>query len=136
MKIFLLAIVLAALTTGLAGTAGAYNQSCKPVGACANNNSKECRDARAAFAEHHNGLYPEQWCNQWYQGQQGRWNQEGKKWQWDGGQGDQWFQGKQGHWFQEHDGWQFRDDQDDVYRKGRKGWQWSDARPKHKKDRD
>ena|ERR1039457_3094954 len=130
MKIFLFTILLAALTGGLASAQVRYNQPCK-VGACANNNSKECRDARNAFAEHHNGLYPEQWCNQWYQGQQGRWNQQGNNWQWEGAEGDQWYQGRQGHWFQERDGWQFRDDRDDVYRKGAKGWQWSGARQKH-----
>jgi hypothetical protein len=134
MKIFLLTILLAALTGGLA-TAANYNQPYK-YHACANNNSKECRDAREAFARHHNGQYPERWYQEWYQGQQGRWNQRSDKWQWEGAEGDQWFQGRQGHWYQERDGWQFRGDRGDEYRKGRNGWQWSGARQKHDRDRE
>jgi hypothetical protein len=134
MKIFVLTIVLAALTAGLATAGGSYGQSYK-YSACANNNSKECRDARDAFARHHNGQYPEQWNNEWYQGQQGRWNQQDNSWQWRGAEGDQWNQGRQGHWYQEHDGWQFRGDKGDEYRKGSNGWQWSGARQKHDRDR-
>ena len=142
MKIFLFTIMLAALSAGLAMAGGGYN-SCAAVGACAYNNSKDCRDARNAFAEHHNGLYPEQWCNQWYQGQQGRWYQQGNAWQWAGGEGDQWFQGQQGHWFQERNGWQFRSDKGNEYQKGRNGWQWSlpgqklksEPRASHKKQK-
>ena len=118
MKIFLFTILLAALSAGV-GYAAPYRYS-----ACANNNSKECRDARDAFARHHNGKYPEQWYDQWYQGQQGRWNQRANKWQWEGAEGDQWFQGRQGHWYQERDGWQYRGDQGEEYRKGSTGWQW------------
>jgi len=142
MKIFLFVMLLGALTAGLARAQFGYNQTCK-VGACAYINSKECRDARDAFAEHHNGLYPEQWCNQWYQGQQGRWTPQGNEWQWAGADGDQWFQGQPGHWFQERNGWQFRGDKGDEYQKGRNGWQWSlpgqkresESRVPHKKQK-
>jgi hypothetical protein len=106
MKIFLLTIALAALTGGLATANSGYKYS-----ACANSNSKACRDDRAAFAKHHNGLSPEQWNNQWYQGQQGRWNQQGANWQWKGADGDE-------------------------YRKGSNGWQWSRAGHKHRGDRE
>jgi uncharacterized protein YjbJ (UPF0337 family) len=99
MKIFLLMIVFATLTGGLA-SAGV---------SCVNNNSQHCRDARAAFAEHHNGKSP----NQWYQGHQGRWNQQGHAWQW-------------------------RSDDGREYRQGQQGWQWSDAARinEHNHDRD
>jgi hypothetical protein len=131
MKTFLLTIALVALTAGLPGAQVGYYHPCRP-GACAYNNSEECRDARNAFAEHHNGQYPEQWCNEWYQGQQGRWNQQGKRWQWEGAEGDQWFQGQRGHWFQERNGWQFRGDKGDEYQKGRNGWRWSLPGQTHK----
>ena len=91
MKIFLLTIALTAFTGGLA-LANSYNYS-----ACAHSNSKACRDDRAAFARHHNGLSPEQYNNHWYQGQQGRWSQKGGDWRWDGIRGDQYSKG--------HDGW-------------------------------
>ncbi len=130
MKIFLFTIFLAALTAGLAGAGGGYNNTYS-YHACANSNSKECRDARDAFAGHHNGLDPEQWNNQWYQGQQGRWSKQGKNWRWNGAEGDQWYQGRRGHWYQERDGWQFRGDKGDDYRKGRDGWQWSGAGQEH-----
>lgn|ERR1700676_3421906 len=108
MKIFLLTLVLAGLTGGMAGAAG-YNQSYNYSG-CANNNGKACRDARDAFARHHNGQSPNQWNNAWYQGQQGRWNQNGNNWQWRNVQGDE-------------------------YRNGRNGWQWS-GRQKHEDRRE
>jgi len=110
MKIFLLTIALATLSGGLAIAGGGYSRG-ERYQACANNNSKACRDARAAFAEHHNGQTPNQWNNSWYQGQQGRWNQNGSNWQWKGADG--------------------RD-----YRKGNNGWQWSGAAPKHDRDRE
>lgn len=110
MKILLLTILLAALTGGMAGAAGHYNQAYNYSG-CANNNSKACRDARDAFARHHNGQTPEQWNNAWFQGQQGRWNKQGSNWQWKGTEGDE-------------------------YRKGPNGWQWSGVRQKHDRDRD
>ncbi len=128
MKIFLFTILLAALTASLA------RAQCTGYSACAHNNSKACVDARNAFARHHNGLYPEQWCNEWYQGQQGRWNQRGNHWQWEGAEGDQWFQGRRGHWFKERDAWQFRGDKGDEYRNGHNGWQWSGARSKHHRE--
>ena len=53
MKKFLLALSLAALTAGFAGTSYAFNYS-----SCANNNSQHCVDARNAFAEHHGGQCP------------------------------------------------------------------------------
>jgi hypothetical protein len=131
MKIFLLTIAFAALTGGFATANSGYNYR-----ACANNNSKQCRDARAAFARHHDGQTPDQWNNQWYQGQQGRWNKQGNNWQWKAAQGDEWFQGKQGHWYQERDGWQWRGDKGDDYGKGSSGWQWSRAGQKHRVDRE
>jgi hypothetical protein len=106
MKVFLFTILLAALTAGLTRAGGGYN-----YGGCANNNSKACRDARNAFAEHHSGQYPEQWNQEWYQGQRGRWKEQGDDWQWNGAQGDEWYQGQQGHWYQERDGWQWRGDE-------------------------
>jgi hypothetical protein len=132
MKTFALAILFATLTGGIA-TAG-YNQDYR-YSSCANNNSRACRDAREAFAGHHNGQSPEQWNNSWYQGQRGRWNQNGNNWRWSGAEGDQWNQGRQGHWYQEHDGMQFRSDKGDDYRNGRNGWQWSGAGNKHGHDR-
>ncbi len=123
MKLFLLTVVLATLTGGLA-EASTYKYS-----ACTNNNSKACTDARAAYAEHHNGKTPEQVNQHWYQGQRGHWNQQGKNWQWNNAEGDQWNQGKQGHWYQEKDGWRFRGDDGDTYSKGQGRWQWN--RTKH-----
>ena len=93
MKVFLLTIALTAFTGGLA-LANEYNYS-----ACANSKSRACQNARAAFAEHHNGQAPEQYNNHWYQGRQGRWSQEGKDWRWNGVQGDQYSKGSKGwHW--------------------------------------
>ena len=80
MKKFLFALALGTLTAGLAGTSMAAG--------CAGNNSRACRDARAAFAEHHNGQYPQQYYNQWYSGRQGRWNQEHNNWRWEGMNGE------------------------------------------------
>jgi 5-methylcytosine-specific restriction endonuclease McrA len=97
MKIFLLTLALSAFTGGLA-MANNYDYN----HACASSNSRACRDARAAYAEHHNGQSPEQWNNHWYQGQQGRWSQRGSDWRWDGMRGDR-------------------------YSRGHSGWQWSGA---------
>lgn len=130
MKIFFFTILLAGLTAGLASAGGGYNQPYSHR-RCANNNSKACQDARKAFAEHHNGIYPDQYFNQWYQGQQGRWNQNGNNWQWQHAEGDQYYQGRQGHWYQERNGWQFRGDDGDEYRKGNNGWAWSGTPQKH-----
>ena len=55
MKIFLFALMLAALTAGLA-RAGWDNS------ACADRNGRACTDARNAFAEHHGGMFPEQYA--------------------------------------------------------------------------
>ena len=105
MKIFLLTLALSAFTGGLA-MAHSYNYS-----GCANSNSRACQNDRAAFAEHHSGQSPEQWNNSWYQGQQGRWNQRGNDWRWDGIRGDQ-------------------------YSRGHNGWQWSGTGHKHDLRRD
>ena len=131
MKIFLLTVALAALTGGLATANSGYKYS-----ACANNNSKQCRDARAAFARHHDGQSPDQWNNSWYQGQQGRWTQQKSNWQWKGAEGNELYQGGQGHWYQERDGWQWRGDDGDDYGKGINGWQWSRAGQSHRPDRE
>jgi hypothetical protein len=103
MKTFVLTILLTALTGGIACAAG-YD-----YGSCAGNNGKACTDARNAFAEHHNGQYPERYYSQWYQGQQGRWNQQGSDWRWEGARGQ-------------------------SYAKGQNGWQWSGARDAHHRD--
>jgi hypothetical protein len=106
-KIFLLSILFATLTGGIADAAGQrYNYS-----GCANNNSQACRNARSAFAEHHSGQLPEAFYNQSYQGQQGRWNQQGSDWRWEGANGSD-------------------------YRKGHNGWQWSGAQQKHEQHRE
>src|SRR5882762_5776141 len=130
-KTFLFTIAIVAMTGGLAGAAGGYGYH-----SCANNNSKACRDARSAFAEHHNGLSPEQYNNQWYQGQQGRWSQNGNNWRWNGAEGDQWYQGQQGHWYQERKGYQWRGDRDDQARSGNHSWQSSSERQRHDRARD
>jgi len=62
-------------------------------------------DARNAFAEHHGGVFPEQYYNSWYAGNQGRWNQENNEWRWERINGDE-------------------------YGKGDRGWEW-----KHHQDR-
>jgi hypothetical protein len=108
MKIFVLTMLLATLSGGVA-LAGHNNPYAYKT--CANSNSKACRDARDAFARHHNGQSPEQYNNSWYQGQQGRWNQSGNDWRWNGADGDE-------------------------YRRGNSGWQWSRAQQKHDHDRD
>jgi hypothetical protein len=98
MKTFLFAITLAALSAGLAGTS--YAQ----FGACAHSNSKACIDAKNAFAEHHGGVYPEQYYNHWYQGYPGRWNQVNNDWRWEGMNGDRYWKGPQGwEWKRHHD---------------------------------
>ena len=96
MKIIAFVILLAALIVGLAGASYA-----QPYGypGCLNNNSKACRDARNAFAEHHNGLYPRQWYNQRYQSRQGRWNQYERDWRWEDVDGDD--------CWREHAGWEW-----------------------------
>src|SRR5271166_204924 len=99
MKIFLLALLLTALTGGLAMAA----EPCTGYSACAHSNSKGCRDARNAFAEHHNGMFPEQWCNQWYQGQRGHWNQHGNDWRWEGAEGDRYWKGPNGWEWKRHE---------------------------------
>ncbi len=93
MKTLLSALTIAALTAGLTGLsyAAPFRYS-----ACAHNNSEACRDARDAFAEHHNGVYPNQWYNQWYQGRQGRWAQRDKNWRWEGMDGRDYCHGPKG----------------------------------------
>lgn len=99
MKKFLLALSLAALTAGFAGTSYAFNYS-----SCANNNSKHCVDARNAFAEHHGGQMPGQYYNHWYEGNQGRWNRANNEWRWEGMNGDQYWHGNHGwEWRHHHD---------------------------------
>jgi hypothetical protein len=90
MKFFSFTLLLATLTLGLAGTGHAQ------YGACVGNNSKACRDARDAFARHHGGVYPQQYYNQWYQGRQGRWNNNNNDWRWEGMDGDDYWRGNNG----------------------------------------
>ncbi len=102
MKKFLLALSLAALTAGFAGTS--YAQGFSGYGACANNNSPHCVDARNAFAGHHNGIYPNQYYNSWYGGNQGRWNRTNNEWRWEGINGDRYAHGEHGwEWHHHHD---------------------------------
>src|SRR5579863_717800 len=55
-KVFVFTVMLAALSVGVASAAG-YDYS-----RCANNNSKACTDARNAYAEHHGGVFPQQYA--------------------------------------------------------------------------
>ena len=96
MKTFLSAILLAALSAGLAGTS--YAQ----YGACVGNNSKHCVDARNAFAEHHGGVFPEQYFNHYHQGRPERWTQQNNAWRWDGMDGDRYSKGPHGWEWRHH----------------------------------
>lgn len=107
MKKFILPILAAAtLALGLSGTS--YAQ----YGSCVGNNSKHCVDARNAFARHHGGMYPEQYYNHWYGGQQGRWERQDNDWRWEGINGDRYWRGDRGwewhRWHHDRD----RDDRD------------------------
>ena len=86
MKVLVLALLLCAATTGVA-LAGGGGHPFK-YSSCKGNNSQHCIDARNAFARHHNGMYPEQWYNETFQGRQGRWVEHGKEWGWEGEDGD------------------------------------------------
>jgi hypothetical protein len=88
MKTLAFAILFALAFTGLA-SAQMGNPLAGQNGGCAQSDSKHCQDARRAFAQHHNGLSPQQWDNQYYQGHRGRWQQQGKNWQWEGSNGEQ-----------------------------------------------
>jgi len=94
MKVFVLTLVFTALTAGLS-----YAQ----YGACVGNNSKACVDARNAFAEHHGGVYPQQYYNHYYQGNPGRWSQENNEWRWEGMNGDRYAKGPHGWEWHHHD---------------------------------
>lgn len=136
MKISFFIVILGLLGAGLARAEFGYSRACMGHSACAHSNSKECRDARQAFADHHNGLYPEAYCNQWYQGQRGRWIRYGNEWRWAGIEGDQWFEGHRGHWFRELEDWIFRDDDGNDYRKDHDGhWGWVGGHAHEKHDR-
>jgi hypothetical protein len=63
--------------------------------------------------------------NEWYQGQQGEWQQHGKKWRWRSTHGDEWYQGNQGHWYRDRKGWHWIGNDGDEYRQGSQGWHWS-----------
>lgn len=97
MKKVLFAMVLAALSAGAAGTGYAQGYS-----RCANNNSPACVDARNAFARHHGGAFPEQYYNNWYGGNQGRWYQQNNDWRWEGMNGDQYWRGDHGWEWRHH----------------------------------
>ena len=125
MKTIVFVMLIGLLTVGQARAQFGYDAVCQGHSACAHNNSKACVDARNAFARHHNGMYPEQFCNQYYQGQRGRWVRHGNQWAWAGSEGNEWQDGRRGHWFQEKNGWQFRSDKGEDYSKGPNGWQWS-----------
>jgi hypothetical protein len=97
MRTLAFAILIALTSAGLASAqmgnplAGHFdsNPLSGHFGSCAHNNSKHCQEAREAFAEHHNGMSPEQWDNQSYQGHKGRWTKGEKGWQWEGSNGEQ-----------------------------------------------
>ena len=113
MKKFLFTIVFAAVAAGFAG-----NGFAQPYGACVNNPSKACRDARNAFARHHGGVYPEQYFNNYYQGRQGRWYQQNDDWRYEGMDGDDYYRGDHGwewkhHKHEKHHGHHDDDDHDD-----------------------
>ena len=99
MKKLFLALALGTLTAGIAGPSFA--------GSCAGVNTKACRDAREAFAEHHGGVYPQQYYNQWYNGRQGRWAQRDRDWRWEGMNGnDYWREKNEWKWHKrDHGDW-------------------------------
>ena len=94
MRTLLLALLIVGLTGNLAS-----------AGSCSGNNSKHCRDARAAFAEHHRGEYPRQW-----------------------------YQGYHGRWFRDRDDWCWRNDDGREYRHQNRGWLWREAKHEHHHD--
>ena len=106
MKTFALTVLVTLASAGLAsaqmGNPVAGNFPNGKFHSCAHNNSKHCQDARKAFAEHHNGMSPEQWDNQYYQGHRGRWVQHDKDWAWEGSNGEQ--------YRKVHDKWEWMQD--------------------------
>jgi hypothetical protein len=92
MKSFAFASLVAALTIGLAhaqmGNPIAGLDHPEHLETCANNNSKHCQDARKAFAEHHNGMSPEQW-EKTHPGHREHWEQNGKNSALEGSNGEQ-----------------------------------------------
>src|SRR6202050_1856075 len=97
MKKVLFTILFAAASAGLAGTGYAQGFS-----ACANSNGPACTAARNAFAEHHGGVFPEQYYNHWYGGNQGRWIQERNEWRWEGMNGDAYMRSDHGWEWRRH----------------------------------
>jgi hypothetical protein len=93
MKIFLGAIFLSFVSFLIpaAGHAQSYG--------CIGNNSRACVEARNAFAEHHGGMYPDQYYNAWYGGNRGRWYQQINDWRWEGVNGDR--------YWRDHDRWEW-----------------------------
>ena len=64
--------------------------------------------------------------NEWYQGHQGQWRQQGKSWRWTSTHGDDWYQGRQGNWYDDgRNGWEYHTNDGDEYRKRRSGWAWA-----------
>lgn len=62
--------------------------------------------------------------NDWYQGQQGHWQQQNNNWKWGSTHGDEWYQGERGHWYRDKKGWHWYGNGGDEYRQSPKGWQW------------
>src|ERR1700693_1371527 len=89
-KTLISAIVLAAVSFGTVGSSLAQGYGCM------GNNSPACVNARNAFAEHHGGVFPEQYYNSWYGGNQGRWYQQNNAWRWEGVNGDRYERGDRG----------------------------------------
>ncbi len=100
MKVLFLTLLVAALSGGIASAGGN----------CVGNNSEACRNARAAFAEHHGGAYP----NQWFQGHQGRWARNGNNWRWRSNDGGEYWRGNHGwSWREAHEHHHHHHDHDD-----------------------
>jgi hypothetical protein len=101
MKKILLSLLLGAMTIGIGGSSA---QAFWGRHHCADSNSKACRDAREAFAKHHNGVYPGQYYNEWYAGRQGRWHQRDRDWRWEGMDGDDYYRTRDHgwRWFHHH----------------------------------
>jgi hypothetical protein len=102
MKNLVSAFVLAGISFGIVGTSFAQ----PGYSACWGRNTPACVDAKKAFAEHHGGVFPEQYYNSYYNGGPGRWYQENNAWRWEGANGDRYYKGDKGwewhHWHDHH----------------------------------
>jgi hypothetical protein len=92
MKTTLFSLLFAAASLAMAGSSYAQFR----YSSCANSNTQACKEAREAFAEHHGGVYPEKYFDNYYQGRPGRWTKEKDEWRWDGMDGDRYYKGPHG----------------------------------------